>query len=201
MSENDDFGSDILGSEPPVPRDGRTVRRRWIVGVAAAAAIAIGLTVNSTGGQGSRHPVSAPSAATNSSSPAPPPIRIGAASAPAVKAWYVGGGQQAVTLLTGDSDRIATDNIRQDFNALGSDCSQLGSDVAAAQALRPLPDTGAQGSWAEALGHLGLGADACVDGVSNSIAAQLTAGTSELYAGTMTLLSLETQLGAVRAAG
>ncbi|MFC1408124.1 hypothetical protein ACEZCY_02370 [Streptacidiphilus sp. N1-12] len=195
----DGGGGDVLGSGPRPARSRRTVRTLWIVGLAVAALV-IGLSVNSRYGNGNHRAEAAPGPTATSSSPEPPPIRIDADRAPAVTAWYAGGGKQAVSVLSVDSDRIAVDHIRQDFNALGSDCSQLSRDVAAAQAYLPLPDAGAQDSWAAALGHLELGADGCVDGVTHSLSSQLSAASSEMYTGTMTLLSLQSQLDKINRA-
>ena len=193
-----DFDGDIIGNDPPPGWGGNRTRAWWIVG-AGIGAVLLGLAfslnggVNPQGGSGSA--ANSPAPVASSESLAPPPIRIDAARADADAAWYAGGGQTAVVQLTGDSNRIAVEYIQQNYNALGSDCSRLGSDVAAAQAYAPMPDGSAQNAWAVALGHLQLGAQACVYGVSNSLNSQLDAGNDEIRTGTLTLNSLETQLG------
>jgi hypothetical protein len=191
----DERGDDIIGSEPP-PRSRSAVRTWRLVGIGVAAVL-FGLAVSLRGGVSVHDSGDAdsPSPTAVSSSPAPPPIRINAADADADADWYAGGGRAAVVELTGDTGRISTEYIQQNYNALGSDCSQLGKDVIAAQAYRPMPDASAQTAWAVALGHLGLGADACVYGVSNSLSLQLSSGLDEMRTGTITLLSVETQLG------
>lgn len=194
----DDHGGDIIGSEPPEARHGGAARTWRIVG-AGAAAVLLGLAVSLRGGVTVRHDA-APGPSTSaypasSYPPAPPPVRFDPAHTAAVTAWYRHGGRTIAGALIADAGRMAADRIEQDYNALGSDCSRLGDDVLSAQTFQPLPDAAAQTSWAVALGHLGLGADACLDGVSNSLTSQLAAGADEISTGTATLLSLQTRLG------
>jgi hypothetical protein len=193
----DDHDGDIIGNEPPPRRGG--VGRTWRLVGAGVAAVLFGLVVSWRGGVTlpGRDDAAAdvPSTAVSSGPPSPPPIRIDPAHAVADAAWYSGGGRSVAAAVLADAAAMAADRIEQDYNALGSDCSRLGEDVAAAQAYRPMPDSGAQVSWAVALGHLGLGADACLYGVSNSLTSQLASGAIEINTGSTTLRSMETQLG------
>ncbi|MFC1420500.1 hypothetical protein [Streptacidiphilus cavernicola] len=196
-----DDHDDVISSEPPTARRGGAARN-WRIAGAGIAAVLFGLAVSLRGGVTVHDSADHPAATTGpavpvveTGPPAPPPIRITPARAAADTAWYAGGGRALAAVLLADADRMAADRIDQDYNALGSDCSRLGDDVVTAQAYRPIPDQGAQNAWAVALGHLGLGADACLDGVSNSLTSQLASGAIEIDTGTTTLRSMETQLG------
>jgi hypothetical protein len=189
-------GGDVLGHEPAAVdrwrRWGRhRPRTRWAVAVAAVALL-VGLAGVAARGNG--HPAAAPAPGATASSGETPPIRIDAVDAEAVAHWFAVRGRASVKTLIRDNNRIAADHVRQDFNALGGDCVQLGDDVDQARVGDPLPDAAAQTSWVVALAHLELGAQACVDGVSNSVPAQLSSGTNEMYLGMMTVLTLETRL-------
>ncbi len=189
---------DILGNEPPPGRG--SISRTWRIVGAGVAAVLFGLVVSwrsgvAVPGRGHDAASGVPSAAVSSGPPSPPPIRIDPAHAVADAAWYSGGGRSVAAAVLTDATAMAADRIEQDYNALGSDCSRLGDDVAAAQAYQPMPDTAAQLSWAVALGHLGLGADACLYGVSNSLTSQLASGAIEIDTGSTTLRSMESQLG------
>jgi hypothetical protein len=73
-----------------------------------------------------------------------------------------------IQALQADVAKINTDGDTSDYTAMASNCTQLGSDVIAAQKLGPIPDDSTQQEWSSALDDLSTGASECLTGAQNN---------------------------------
>ena len=114
-----------------------------------------------------------------------------------VAAWVTGGGEAELKALGRDFKALETDAKAQNLPAMGSDCKQLGVDVAAGQAYAPIPDTEAQTSWAAALDQYAHGAADCMNGAMTQDYTRITKAATEIQTGSTELDKVTARLNEI----
>lgn len=103
------------------------------------------------------------------------------------------------TTLGGDLGNIAKDatagSSSGDYSALDADCSTLGSDVASAKGLPPIPAPTPEGQWTSILSNLASASQDCTNGIAQSDVGLISQMSTEITAADGEINSLASSLG------
>jgi hypothetical protein len=184
----------------------RTPLRRTITGVALAAAVAGGTTA-AIGASASGAPpataraAAAPAAAAHPAAVAHPAAGAttpsGHALAVQVATWVSHGGESQLGALGKDFGTLENAAKAADMSQMAAGCGQLRTDVVAAQAFAPIPDTTAQKAWSAALTSYNKGALDCVNGATAADGTTLTNAANEIADGSAQLDKVTTRLNQI----
>jgi hypothetical protein len=119
-----------------------------------------------------------PSSGTTTTAPSTPGV-ASPSNGPALYAW----GQQNGYLLNAIVNDMSAIGNDQDPSQMQADCSKLQSDVQAALAAPPMPDTQAAAHWAAGLSDYNASASDCVNGLSQDDPTVVTQAVTEASQG------------------
>ncbi|QMU78880.1 hypothetical protein GXW83_27445 [Streptacidiphilus sp. PB12-B1b] len=169
-----------------------------VVGVIVGAVALFGGSHSSTATTASSAPTTAvaqpvaPAPTTGAPTPKPTTDSVGQQ----VSDWWNNGGQADEQKISGDFNTIGNDSS-QDTAAVGSDCSTLSKDVAAAQQHAPIPDPAAEQHWSAALADYRAGASDCLTGVADGDTALVMQASGEIGQGNTELGAATTRIGQI----
>jgi hypothetical protein len=175
---------------PPTPRQPKrspAVRRFNAICLGVIATVVIGVAIASLNNNGSS-PASSNDAAPAATAAADP-VTIAATAKTAeplgqrVAAWANSGGSDLTSAIGTDLDSLSTDSSNVDYDASGTDCTQLSLDTDKARRYAPIPDKTAQAAWAKALKDLHDAAADCIVGTSTQDASYIEKSGKEVKAG------------------
>jgi hypothetical protein len=110
--------------------------------------------------------------------------------------WF----QQNIGLLTAmdhDRDNIVTAALNEDTRQVEDGCTQLQSDVIAAQGAPPIPDAMAQEHWSRGLADYETGANDCTNAAPRTDVNLITQAENELMAAASQFNQLDARIRAL----
>jgi hypothetical protein len=130
------------------------------------------------------------------------PAAAPADSRAAISAWWTGGGLDRNSAIGKDFRDMGTATAANDITGLSAACTSLQTDVEAAQAYAPFPDTSAQTDWSTALAQAARSATDCKASTRNNPDADLmTQSNQELDSYTTALNKFTHRVNVLKAGG
>jgi hypothetical protein len=130
------------------------------------------------------------------------PATAPADSRAAISAWWTGGGLDRNSAIGKDFRDMGTATAANDITGLSAACTSLQTDVEAAQAYAPFPDTSAQTDWSTALAQAARAATDCKAPTRNNPNADLmTQSSQELDSYTTALNKFTHRVNVLKAGG
>jgi hypothetical protein len=117
--------------------------------------------------------------------------------AAAVATWVTNGGEADLDALGSDFTALEQAANASDLASMSAGCTQLQSDVEAAQQYDPIPDPQAQHDWSAALAEYARGATDCVAGADTSNVDLITKASQEITAGSTDLDRVTARLNVI----